>query len=52
MSSIPGLVGWQPTLDLGDVVLLASEVGALPTEGAEPYKERTYGVLSSAGRTR
>jgi hypothetical protein len=51
MSSIPSLVGCQLTLDLGDVLVLVSKVGALPTEGAEPCEDRTYGVLQSAGRT-
>jgi hypothetical protein len=52
MSSTRGHVGCLPTQDLGEVLGLASEVGTLPTEGAESYDERTYGVLSSAGRSR
>jgi hypothetical protein len=51
MFSIPSPVGCWPTLDLGDVVALASEVGALQTEGAESYEDRTCGVLQSASRT-
>jgi hypothetical protein len=41
MSSTPSLVGCRPTLDSGDVLALASEVGALQTEGVEPYEDRT-----------
>jgi hypothetical protein len=33
-------------------VALASEVGALQTEGAEPCEDRTCGVQQSASRTR
>jgi hypothetical protein len=51
MSSVPGPVGCRPTLDSGDVLALASEVGALQTEGVEPCEDRTCGVLQSAGQT-
>jgi hypothetical protein len=39
-------------IDSRDVEFFTSEAGASPTEGVESYKERTYGVLPSAGRTR
>jgi hypothetical protein len=52
MSSIPGPVGCRPTLDAGDVLALASELGALQTEGTKPCEDRTCGVLQSAGQTR
>jgi hypothetical protein len=52
MSSTLGPVGCRPTLDSGKVLALASEVGALQTEGAKPYDDKTCGVLQSAGRTR
>jgi hypothetical protein len=45
MSSTPGPIGCRPTLDSGDVLALASEVGALQTEGVEPCEDRTCEVL-------
>jgi hypothetical protein len=45
MSSTLGPIDYWPTLDSRDVLALTSEVGALPTEGAEPCKDRTCGVL-------
>jgi hypothetical protein len=51
MSSSAGLVGCRPTLDSGDVEFFVLEAGASPTEGAEPYEERTYRELPSTDRT-
>ena len=51
MSSTIGPVGWWPTLDLEDIEILASEVGALPMERTESYKEKIERVFPSASQT-